>query len=244
MKLEKKHILLAVAALAAVALGFGGFSLIKAQQERAEYAKFRPLPTGPVGDGIEAIRDDFVNMYVLRDGNHLALIDAGVSAESVGRELRQANIDPAAVEHIFLTHAHYDHIGALVLFKNARIHIARPELAKLGDKDKAAFPVAPTPFDDGEHLQLGNSTIQALIVPGHTPGSTAYLFNGKTLFTGDTLALENGHVTPFNERFNMNTTLQRESLSKLARLQGITRIATAHYGTSTDYSTAFKGWAP
>ncbi|WP_263769466.1 hypothetical protein [Propionivibrio soli] len=82
-------------------------------------------------------------------------------------------------------------------------------------------------------------------MPGTSkPGSTAYLFNGKTLFTGDTLALENDHVTPFNERFNMDTALQRESISKLARLQGITRIATAHSGTNTDYGAAFEAWKP
>jgi hypothetical protein len=112
----------------------------------------------------------------------------------------------------------------------------------LGVDSPATFDVLWTAVTRGEGVTF--DALQALIVPGHTPGSTAYLFNGKTLFTGDTLALENGHVTPFNERFNLDTPLQRESLSKLARLQGITRIATAHYGTSTDYSTAFKGWAP
>jgi glyoxylase-like metal-dependent hydrolase (beta-lactamase superfamily II) len=42
---------------------------------------------------------------------------------------------------------------------------------------------------DGDALQVGSATLEAVRTPGHTPESTSYLLDGRALFTGDTLFL-------------------------------------------------------
>ena len=42
---------------------------------------------------------------------------------------------------------------------------------------------------DGDVLEVGSATLEAVWTPGHTPESTSYLLDGRALFTGDTLFL-------------------------------------------------------
>jgi glyoxylase-like metal-dependent hydrolase (beta-lactamase superfamily II) len=43
--------------------------------------------------------------------------------------LKQIGVDAASVEHMIVTHLHYDHVGNLQHFPNARIHIQAREVA-------------------------------------------------------------------------------------------------------------------
>lgn len=58
-------------------------------------------------------------------------------------------------------------------------------LLPVQDRVRFAF----TPLADGATLTVGAATLTALPAPGHTPESAAYVLNGKTVFTGDTLFL-------------------------------------------------------
>lgn len=49
---------------------------------------------------------------------------------------------------------------------------------------------------DGDRLPLGNGVIHVIATPGHTPGSSSYLW-GKNVFTGDTLLIEGCGRTDF-----------------------------------------------
>jgi glyoxylase-like metal-dependent hydrolase (beta-lactamase superfamily II) len=40
---------------------------------------------------------------------------------------------------------------------------------------------------DGDVLQVGSASLEAVSTPGHTPESTSYLLDGRALFSGDTL---------------------------------------------------------
>lgn len=41
--------------------------------------------------------------------------------------VRRINVDPNDIKHVFLTHCHWDHIGGLQLFKNAKFYIQKKE---------------------------------------------------------------------------------------------------------------------
>ncbi len=78
--------------------------------------------------------------------------------------------------------------------------------------------------------------------PGHTPGSLCYLVDGRWLFTGDTISLKEGKAGPFVERFNMDTPTEVVSIGKLAKLQGVEAVFTAHHGFTKDFQGAFAAW--
>src|SRR5687768_6596512 len=72
-----------------------------------------------------------------------------------------------AIEHVFETHNHADHVsghGRLAAATGATIHVHRAA--------EAAYEHEP--FDDGEEWELGSLRIRALHTPGHRPEHTAF----------------------------------------------------------------------
>ncbi|WP_234706830.1 N-acyl homoserine lactonase family protein [Sinorhizobium sp. BJ1] len=84
--------------------------------------------------------------YTLLKGHgKTILLDCGVNYASHGREfmerfnvqnwfspkevLAEVGCTPEEIDHVILTHAHFDHMGGLELFPNATFHIQQEELA-------------------------------------------------------------------------------------------------------------------
>jgi glyoxylase-like metal-dependent hydrolase (beta-lactamase superfamily II) len=77
--------------------------------------------------------------WILSDGENLMAVDCAFSAEEALRRARpyeskpsellaQAEIDPAQVGYLILTHLHYDHAGNIDLFPNARVFVNESEI--------------------------------------------------------------------------------------------------------------------
>ncbi len=73
------------------------------------------------------------NTLLLRDDKHVVLIDVG-SRGNLLHNLRMLGAAPGDVTVVFVTHAHWDHIGSLVdelgtkIFPNTLIYMNRMEL--------------------------------------------------------------------------------------------------------------------
>ena len=102
-----------------------------------------------------------------------------------------------------------------------------------------SIPTAYTALSDGEQVAVEGVKIAAIATPGHTPGSMSYLVEGRYLFTGDTLALKDGHVTLFFKAFNMDETAEAASIRKLAAYSHADFLMTAHSGMSSKVAEAF-----
>jgi N-acyl homoserine lactone hydrolase len=139
---------------------------------------------------------------------------------------------------VFLTHLHLDHITGMADVPNDTPIFTGPGEAKdsqfmylfvRGSADKALegkpalsewqFQADPTGAFDGVLDLFGDGTVWALWVPGHTPGSTAYLVRtpkGPVLLTGDASHTRWGwdnHVEPGT--FTGDASRGTESFKKL-----------------------------
>ena len=85
-------------------------------------------------------------------------------------------------------------------------------------------------LEDGEEVNIGEIVIKGITTPGHTPGSMSYLVNKEFLFTGDTVSLRGGKMVPFYRLINMDTKKQKESIIKIAEIETVRMICTAHSG--------------
>lgn len=85
------------------------------------------------------------------------------------------------LRYIVETHVHADHITGASALK-----------AATGAETVVALDCGTTGFDcmlvDGDEVCFGDETLRAIHTPGHTPGSTSYLWRDR-VFTGDTLLI-------------------------------------------------------
>ncbi|HTL91770.1 MAG TPA: N-acyl homoserine lactonase family protein [Steroidobacteraceae bacterium] len=79
-------------------------------------------------------------VWLARNGPHTVVIDTGFDALAAQRRGRQLlrepsaalallGVDCAQVEHVIITHLHYDHAGNLPSFPRARFHLQEREMA-------------------------------------------------------------------------------------------------------------------
>ena len=90
------------------------------------------------------------------------------------------------LEYILITHKHADHCDATgdvaAAFPQAKIVMHALDSHAIGPLAAKALPIK-----DGDDLPFGDGVrIRMLHTPGHTDGSSSFVFN-STVFTGDTL---------------------------------------------------------
>jgi len=137
------------------------------------------------------------NCYIVGDekSREAVVIDPGGDFEEIEKEVKELNL---AVKYIVLTHGHFDHTGALAQLKKSTkakvlIHAEdAPMLSPAGQPQPFLMESGadPCPADgtlrEGDRIQFGESTLEVLHTPGHTPGGISLLID-KIIFVGDTL---------------------------------------------------------
>jgi glyoxylase-like metal-dependent hydrolase (beta-lactamase superfamily II) len=122
-------------------------------------------------------------VFFLEGGRRAALIDPAGTPQNLLRLLRDGDYH---LQYILITHKHEDHCDATAdvarAFPQAQIVMHSLDVHAIGPLAKSALLVR-----DGEALPFGDAAdIRMLHTPGHTDGSSSYLFQGA-LFSGDTL---------------------------------------------------------
>ncbi len=122
-------------------------------------------------------------VYIIQDNTSkkAAVVDPAWEIQKVETFAQQHDLQ---ITDVLLTHCHHDHTNGLTEILNiydAQVHLLKPEAQFWGHKLNK-----PTLHHGGDTIQLGNTKIELLHTPGHTPGSVCYSLDGH-LITGDTL---------------------------------------------------------
>ena len=171
------------------------------------------------------------------------LFDYAIEPEIV-EGLKTLGLDPRQIKYVLISHAHGDHdegaallqsrYGAKIVMGSAdwESTLQRPSTAP-GGVPKRDVVVGP----GGLKLKLGDTTVDVIATPGHTPGTLSYVFpvkdNGRTL----TVAYSGG--TAFNfprraENFAIYRDAQRK-MSEVAEAAGASVLMTNH----TEFDRAY-----
>jgi len=147
------------------------------------------------------------NMYLIVEGGHAIVIDPF-------RDVSAAQ--DFTVDRILLTHEHYDHISGVNAWKQAtgasvlcsaacakgicdsRKNLSRYfdvfcelqtwiKLERIPDGDLSYACEADETFTDRHSFDWRGHAFRLFEMPGHSPGSTGILLDGKHFFSGDSL---------------------------------------------------------
>jgi len=196
-----------------------------------------PGETAAINDSVWCVKDNFVNAFIFRGSGGYVMIDAGMNPKNFSKELAKTGINPDSIGTILLTHTDTDHIGAIPLFKNAKIYMHKDEEQMInGTTGKMKFIKFHWKFgpyellSDTDSLNFGGMDVKMIHTPGHTAGSVCFVVGGDYLVSGDNLILSNGKYEHFVEAFNMDTEVQKEALKAIPDISMFKYILTAHNG--------------
>lgn len=137
-------------------------------------------------------------LYFCPETRECAVIDPGAAAELIFPLITHLNLKPVIILN---THGHIDHTGANLEIKEryqVPIALHQADLPLLEEGLQLAFGLmlgarpSPRPdrlLADGDEIEIGQTRLQVIHTPGHSPGSVCFytagiLFSGDTLFCG------------------------------------------------------------
>lgn len=138
------------------------------------------------------------NTYFIENEKSVILVDPASDYDLIKKKLNQIN---KPLKAILLTHAHFDHIGALddvVAKYQVPVYMHRLEFDFLTDTYKNGSEkfkqyglepitsnVSPNQLDEGS-VEIEGFQFNVLHTPGHSPGSLSFVFD-EFAVVGDTL---------------------------------------------------------
>jgi len=168
---------------------------------------------------VPAFSDNY--LWVIHDGRHAAVVDPGDARPVIDYLAAQA----LTLTAILCTHHHADHVGGVEeILDFLRLRGAIPVYGPAGER----IPARTQALREGDHISLPalGLDFDVLDVPGHTSGHIAYVSHdggNDLLFCGDTL-----FACGCGRLFEGTAAQMTQSLAKLKRLPGNTRVYCAH----------------
>lgn len=162
------------------------------------------IPPSKIFDNVYIIGNSGTAVYVIQTSAGLLMIDS-LAANQVETQLlpgfQKLGLNPADVKIILVGHGHADHFGGSPYMQEhfgSKVYISaadwnlmeNPPAARGGAKKGPAqsLPKHDAEVKEGEPVVLGDLKVTPIAIPGHTPGSMAYIFpvkdNGKTHMAG------------------------------------------------------------
>jgi metallo-beta-lactamase class B len=157
---------------------------------RANRADDPVIQPAKIFDNVYAIGNVGTVAYVIQTSAGLMMIDA-LGANQVESDLlpgfAKLGLDPAQVKTILVAHGHADHFGGSAYFQQkfgSKVYVSAADWTLMETPPRGRGPGAPPlaapptrdgELRDGESVTLGNVSVRAIAVPGHTPGSMGFV---------------------------------------------------------------------
>ena len=186
--------------------------------------------TGPLQENAYLIVD--------RDSRDAAIVDPGDDGDRLIAGVEQGN---ARLRAIWLTHAHFDHVGAVKALRErfdvpVYLHEADVPMFEAGPFQAASYglpfegdEVPAERFFEGQGLSLGGLSFTVMHTPGHSPGHVTVHGHGVAL-VGDCLFA--GSIGRTDLPFGNTAELGR-SLRRIVALPPETRVLPGHGPATT-----------
>jgi hydroxyacylglutathione hydrolase len=214
-------------------------------------ARQKPSAGDTVKPNIAAVSAAGMYLYAVRTGTKVVLFDTGGDPEGapIDAALAALGARRSDVSDIFLTHAHGDHTAGAAGVKGAKVHLGAGDVALAEGKAQpgalvaramlkiiAAPPVTVTDPISGTAVQTidvgDGKQVKAFPMPGHTPGSYAFLYDG-VLFAGDTMMFKQGRLDRGPTVFDTDAEGAKRAITGLKQQLGdveLESVCTGHGG--------------
>lgn len=172
--------------------------------------------------------------------NNEILIDcgSGLFVQETLDQMGEYGLDPKKIKTIIITHAHFDHCGAVNKWKKITgakilVHAEDKEALETGkgiyseDFDGDYSPIkADKTIKEGESISTGKYEFKIIHTPGHTPGGISlWDEKNRVLVSGDTLFLEGVGRTDLDGGSEKDL---KSSLQKIKKLGDIIVLLPGH----------------
>jgi hydroxyacylglutathione hydrolase len=212
-------------------------------------ARGKPSGVEEVKPGIVAVSSVSSFVYAAKVGSKVILFDAGAdpAGSPIDAALGWLHAGRSDINDLFLSHGHGDHSAGASSLGHIRIRLGAGDLPLAEKKvppealaGKAftlamGFPAvtASDPLTGPATIDVGDGKkVKAFPIPGHTPGSYAYLYDG-VLFVGDAMIFKQGRLDPAIKLFDAHPDENKASiraLQKQVENEEIDIICTGHGG--------------
>lgn len=180
------------------------------------------------------------NCWLLADADagRAVLIDPGDEAERLLEAVKSAG---CTLAEIWLTHAHFDHVGAVAeILRHAtvpvRLHQLDEPIYALASASAARWgisveqpPLTTVRIAEGDELAFGGVKFAIWHLPGHAPGHVAFI-GGEWCISGDVLFAGSIGRTDLP---GCDPRAMHRSLERLATLPPHLEVFPGHGGTTT-----------
>ena len=190
--------------------------------------------------------------YAAKVGKKVILFDAGAdpAGAPIDALLGWLHASRSDITDVFATHGHGDHTAGASTLGKVKLRIGAGDIALAEKKvppealaGKAltlamSYPAvtATDPLTGAATIDVGEGAdakkVKAFPIPGHTPGSYAFLYDG-VLFVGDAMIFKQGRLDPAIKLFDAHPDANKaaiRALQKQVENEEIDIVCTGHGG--------------
>jgi metallo-beta-lactamase class B len=154
-------------------------------------SKEPPLEPMQVMDDLYFVGNYWTSSWAVKTSDGIVIIDALDNADEAKQYIqggfKKLKLDPSDIKYVIVSHAHGDHYGGAQYLKD-KFHakIVMSDIDWKGLEDPKSLPQNPLFGDppkrdmavnDGDTIKLGKTVFKLYVIPGHTLGTLATVFD-------------------------------------------------------------------